>query len=92
MNINWAAPFEFHTPPMEDFEKCTAGGVRIFKCIYPLCDFLIKFEGVKILFRSAKINELIYLEFKLPLSKCFLNLPQGVCGIQMELPINKYCV
>ena len=32
-------------------------------------------------------NELIYLKFTPPCGRCFLNLPQGVCGIQMQLPI-----
>ena len=48
-----------------------------------LCDFYIKFitEGVNILFRSAK--QAYLLRIHTPCDRCFLNLPHGVCGIQL---------
>ena len=45
----------------------------------------------KEMFHSEVSNELIYLEFASPWKGCFLNLPQGMCGIQMELLLkNRY--
>ena len=71
-------------PLWKIFEKCTTGGVWIFKCTYLLCDFSIRFctEGVNILFRIAKWAYL--LGICTPCRRYFLNLPHGVCEIQMS--------
>ena len=83
----WDTPFKIHTPRVEDFRKvCHRCSVNYQMQIYLLCGFIT--EGVYIFYLEVP-NELIYLEFTLPCVRCFLNLPQGVCGIQMGLPFTK---
>ena len=80
--INWAAPFEFHTPPVEHFGKRYYREGYDFKIYLPSVWFSIRFitEGVNIHFEFP--NELMYLKFTS--SSCFLNLPQRGCEIQIE--------
>ena len=61
-------------------------GVWIFKCTH-LCDLSIRFitEGVNIFILKCQMT-LSTVNSHSPWRRCFLNLPQGVCGIQMELP------
>ena len=42
------------------------------------------YRGSKYIYLKM-LNKLIYLEFILPHGRCFLNLPQRVCKIQLEL-------
>ena len=51
-------------------------------CINLLFDFWITFITEGVIFHLEVLHERIYLKFTLSCKRCFINLPQGMCGIQ----------
>ena len=91
--------YPIHTPPVEDFGKCTTGGVWIFKCTYPLCDFFFFFDQVyhrgSNFFIQICQKSLPTWNSHFPCVRCFSNLPMwggDSNGIAQWLELQKFRV
>ena len=82
---NWAAPLKLHTSPVEDFGQVYRMGSGNFQMHPPFEGYLYYSSQREYISCSEGPNKLFKLKFTLP--RGFLNLPQGMYGIQMELPI-----
>ena len=74
-------------PPWKILEKCTTEGLSTFKCTVPSVWFLdqVFHRGSKYFIQKYPMSLSIWNSHS-PCARCFLNLPQGVYGIQMEFP------
>ena len=83
----WTAPFKTHTPPVEDFGKVNLSGSVNFYMHLPSVWFvdLALSKRSKYLIYKCQMS-LSTKNSHSPCWRCSLNLPQGVCGIQMVQP------
>ena len=84
----WATPFKIITLPVEDFGKVHHRGSVNFQMHLTSVWFLdyVYHRGSKYFIQKCQMSFFTWNSHS-PCIRCFLNLPQGVCGLLMELPI-----